>query len=330
MTAATQGVRARSAFARSRTRIATSLGGIVIVLVAAAILTPSFYTAANVNNLFRQVGLIGVSAIGQTFVLLVAGIDLSVGAMLGLAMVVSAQVTGGHNHALAVAVLAALGLGLLGGALNAGLVVGRRVPPFVATFATFTLIEGGLSAWTKGSPSGQIPSGLSWLGARSVAGIPTPLPIFVVLLAVAAFVLGRTAYGRRIYATGANPAASRLSGVPVRAVVGSTYLISAVLALIAGLMTSGYTGYVDNYLSRNLNLDSIAAAVVGGTALTGGKGGVGRTTIGVVLIAVLIDFLGLLGVGNAGQLLIEGAVILGAAWLQGRGRSAEEARASSR
>jgi ribose/xylose/arabinose/galactoside ABC-type transport system permease subunit len=324
MTAAAQGVTEPSAFARSRTRIVTSLGGIVIVLVAAAVLTPSFYSSANLNDLFRQIGLIGVAAIGQTFVLLVAGIDLSVGAMLGLAMVVSAQLTGGDNDRLAFAVLAALGLGLLGGILNAGLVVGRRVPPFVATFATFTLIEGGLSAWTKGSPSGQIPSGLSWLGAKSVAGIPTPILIFVVLLAVAAFVLSRTSYGRRIYATGANPAASRLSGVPVRAVITSTYLICAVLALTAGLMTSGYTGYVDNYLSHNLNLDSIAAAVIGGTALTGGKGGVGRTTVGVVLIAVLIDFLGLLGVGNAGQLLIEGAVILGAVWLQGRGRSAEQ------
>ncbi|GAA4514014.1 ABC transporter permease [Actinoallomurus oryzae] len=324
MTAATQSVTDRSSFAGARMRIVTSLGGIVIVLVAAAILTPSFYGSANLNDLFRQIGFIGVAAIGQTFVLLVAGIDLSVGAMLGLAMVVSAQLTGGHNDALAVAVLAALGLGLLGGALNAGLVVGRRVPPFVATFATFTLIEGGISAWTKGSPSGQVPPGLSWVGAKSIAGVPTPILIFVVLLAVAAFVLGRTSYGRRVYATGANPAASRLSGVPVRAVVTSTYLISAVLALIAGLMTSGYTGYVDNYLSHNLNLDSIAAAVVGGTALTGGKGGVGRTTIGVVLIAVLIDFLGLLGVGNAGQLLIEGAVILGAVWLQGRGRSAAQ------
>jgi ribose/xylose/arabinose/galactoside ABC-type transport system permease subunit len=322
-TAETDPATLRTTLSESRTKIATSVGGIVIVLVAAAIFTPSFYSSANLNDLSRQIGLIGVSAIGQTFVLLVAGIDLSVGAMLGLAMVVSAQLTSGHNSSLVVAIPVALALGLLGGTLNAGLVVGRRVPPFVATFVTFTLIEGGLSAWTKGAPSGQIPSGLGWLGAKSLAGIPTPILIFAVLLAVAAFVLGRTTYGRRIYATGANPAASRLSGVPTRAVTASAYLICALLALLAGLMTSGYSGYVDNYLSHNLNLDSIAAAVVGGTALTGGSGGVGRTTIGVVLIAVVIDFMGLLGLGNAGQLLIEGAVILGAVWLQGRGRSAE-------
>jgi ribose transport system permease protein len=324
MTTATEpnAATSRTVLSEARTKLATSVGGIVIVLIAAAILTPSFYSSANLNDLFRQIGLIGVSAIGQTFVLLVAGIDLSVGAMLGLAMVVSAQLTSGHNGSLGVAIPVALALGLLGGALNAGLVVGRKVPPFVATFVTFTLVEGGLSAWTKGAPSGQIPSGLGWLGAKSLAGIPTPILIFAVLLAVAAFVLGRTTYGRRIYATGANPAASRLSGVPTRAVTASAYLICALLALLAGLMTSGYSGYVDNYLSHNLNLDSIAAAVVGGTALTGGRGGVGRTTIGVVLIAVVINFMGLLGLGNAGQLLVEGAVILGAVWLQGRGRSA--------
>ncbi|HEY3687005.1 MAG TPA: ABC transporter permease [Streptosporangiaceae bacterium] len=321
MTAAT-GERTRTP---SRTvpwaRMAASFGGIAIVLAAAAVLTPEFYSGGNLDDLLRQIAFIGVAAVGQTFVLLVAGIDLSVGAVLGLAMVVSAQLTNGSNRLLPLALLAAVGLGLGAGLMNAGLVVARRVPPFVATFATFTLVAGGLSAWTKGAPSGTIPPALAWIGAKSVLGVPTPIVIFAVLLAVAAFVLNRTTYGRRVYATGANPSASRLSGVPTRAVTASAYVICALTALLSGLMTSGYSGYVDNYLSHNLNLDSIAAAVVGGTALTGGKGGVGVTTIGVVLIAVLVNFMGLLGAGKAGQLLIEGAVILAAVWLQTRGRT---------
>lgn len=303
-------------------RVAASCGGIALVLAAAAIFTPEFYTGGNLDDLLRQIAFIGVAAIGQTFVLLVAGIDLSVGAVLGLAMVVSAQISGGSDRLLPLALLAAAGLGLGAGLMNAGLVVARRVPPFVATFATFTLVAGGISAWTKGAPSGTIPPALGWIGAKSVLGVPTPILIFLVLLGAAAFTLRRTAYGRRVYATGANPAASRLSGVPTRAVITSAYVICALTALLSGLMTSGYSGYVDNYLSHNLNLDSIAAAVVGGTALTGGKGGVGVTTIGVVLIAVLVDFMGLLGAGQAGQLLIEGAVILAAVWLQTRGRAA--------
>lgn len=265
-------------------RIAASSGGLALVLIAAAVLTPQFYTGGNLNDLLRQIAFLGVAAIGQTFVLLVAGIDLSVGAVMGLAMVVSAQLTGGGDRLLPVALLVAVALGLGAGLMNAGLVVTRRVPPFVATFATFTLVAGGLSAWTKGAPSGTIPPALAWLGAKSVLGVPTPIVIFLALLAVAAFTLNRTTYGRRIYATGANPSALRLSGVPTRAITASAYVVCALLALLSGLMTSGY---VDNYLSQNLNLDSIAAAVVGGTALTGGKGGVGVTTIGVVLIAVL-------------------------------------------
>lgn len=308
------------------TRVAASGGGIALVLVAAAVFTPQFYSAANLGDLARQVAFIGVAAVGQTFVLLVAGLDLSVGAVLGLAMVVTAQLAGGSNSGLPLALAAALVFALVAGGINAGLVVARRVPPFVATFATFTLVEGGLSAWTQGAPSGQIPPALTALGAGGLAGIPTPLIVFAVLAAVAAFVLTRTTYGRRVYATGAGAPAARLSGVPIRAITASAYLICAVTALLAGLMTAGYSGYVDTYLSQNLNLDSIAAVVVGGTALTGGKGGIGRTVTGVVLIALLVDFVGLLGAGNAGQLLIEGAVILGAVWLGNRGKAKEDAR----
>lgn len=303
------------------TRIAASFGGLALVLAAAAILTPQFYTGGNLGDLLRQIGFLGVAAIGQTFVLLVAGIDLSVGAVIGLAMVVTAQLTNGSDRLLALALVVAVLAGLAAGLMNAGLVVGRRVPPFVATFATFTLAAGAISAWTKGAPSGTIPPALAWLGAKNVVGVPTPILIFAILLAVAAFTLNRTTYGRRVYATGANPAASRLSGVPTRVITASAYVICALLALLSGLMTSGYSGYVDNYLSHNLNLDSIAAVVVGGTALTGGRGGVGVTAIGVVLIAVLVNFMGLLGAGKAGQLLIEGAVILAAVWLQTRGRT---------
>lgn len=316
-----------SATSTSRPRLAAgrevvaSLGGIVLVLVAAALLTPTFYSGANLANLIRQIGIIGVAAIGQTLVLLVAGIDLSVGALIGLAMVVAAELTGGSDAALPTATAAVLALGLAAGGLNAALVVLRRVPPFVATFATFVLVRGLLSAWTRGAPSGQIPPALDWLGARSIAGIPTPALIFAVLLAAAWLTLAHTGYGRRIYATGANPVAARLSGVPTRAVTASTYVISALLAVLSGLMISGYTGYVDAYLTRSLDLDSVAAAVVGGTSLAGGKGGVLRTTVGVVLIATLINFMGLLGAGQAGQLLIEGAVILAAVWLQTRGRA---------
>ncbi len=301
-------------------QIAASLAGLAVVLVLAAALTPRFYSGANLQLVLSQIGFIGVTAIGQTLVLLIGGIDLSVGAVIGLTMVTVATVTGGSGAKLAPAILLSFGLGLLVGTANAVLTTVRNVPPFIATFATFTLAEGALQAWTKGAPSGQIPAALGPLGGGSAGGIPIPVLVFCALLVLSALALARTTYGRRVYATGSNPLAARLAGVPTRLVVASTYLACAVCAVLAGLMISGYTGYVDNQLIGSLNLDSIAAAVIGGTSLAGGQGGVIRSTIGVVLIACLDSFMILANAGNAGQLSIEGAVILGAVWLQARPR----------
>jgi ribose/xylose/arabinose/galactoside ABC-type transport system permease subunit len=308
-------------------QVAASVGGLGLVLVLAAFLTPSFYSGANLTLILSQVGFIGVTAIGQTFVLLVGGIDLSVGAVIGLTMVTVAVVSGGDSARLTPAVILAFALGLAVGAANAFLTVVRRVPPFIATFASFTLAEGALLAWTKGAPSGQIPTSLKPLGAGGVGPIPVPALIFVGLLAVSAVALARGTYGRRIYATGHNPVAARMAGVPAKLVVASTYLVCAACAVLGGLMLSGYTGYVDNQLIGSLNLTSIAAAVVGGTSLAGGRGGVLRSTVGVVLIACLNSFMLLVNAGNAGQLIIEGLVILAAVWLQARPRGVGSAYA---
>jgi ribose transport system permease protein len=297
-----------------------SVAGIALVLLAAAVFTPQFYSPQNLMNLSRQAGFLGVVALGQTFVLLVGGIDLSVGAMQGLAMVVLAQITRGRDAAIWPAIALALGAGVAVGLLNAGLVLGRRVPPFVATFATFVLVEGLLLLWTGGAPSGSIPPGVRALGAGTLGPIPTPPLIALVLMAAAAFALTRTSYGLALYATGANRLAAAMSGVPVRWVIASTYVVCALLAVLAGLMISGYVGYVDTYLTQSLNLDSIAAAVVGGTTLLGGRGGVLRTLTGVILISVLVNFMVNLNAGQAGQLLIEGLAIVLAAVLQARGR----------
>ncbi|HZV50417.1 MAG TPA: ABC transporter permease [Candidatus Dormibacteraeota bacterium] len=297
-----------------------SLAGVGLVLLAAAVFAPHFYSVQNLSNVVRQMGFLCVVALGQTFVLLVAGIDLSVGGLQGLAMVALAQITHGRDAAL----LPAIGFAFLAGAavglVNAALVVGRRVPPFVATFATFVLVEGLLLLWTGGAPSGSIPTGIQVLGAGSVGPIPVPSLIAAGLVLIAAFVLRRTGYGLFVYATGANRLAAAMSGLPTKRVIASTYVISALLAVLAGLMISGYAGYVDTYLTQSLNLDSIAAAIVGGTSLLGGRGGVFRTLAGVLLISVVVNFMVILNAGQAGQLLIEGLVIILAVLLQMRGR----------
>lgn len=307
---------ARSLLARS-SRTLAPLAGLIVVVVIAAITTPGSFNADVLRLVLFQIGLIGVTAIGQTLVLLVGGIDLSIGAVMTLSTVIVASYTDGDGSALLVAVVLAVLAGLAVGAANAALVQLRSVPPFVATFATFVLVQGIIVAWTRGAPSGAIPDALRWLGiGRLFDFIPAPAIVFALLAVIVGLVLARTTLGRRVYATGANPRAARLSGVPTGWIIAGAYLASSLLAVLAGLINAGYIGYVDAGLSRSLDLNSIAAAVIGGVALTGGKGRIGQTVVGVVLLAVLLTWLVQLGAGAGAQLIVSGVVILGAVWLQ--------------
>ena len=297
------------------------VAGLAVVLAAAAVSTPSLYSGPNLRLVLFLAGLIGVTAIGQTLVLLTGGIDLSVGAVVGLTTVIIATQTDGRDAALPGAIALALVAAVVVGLMNAGLVLLRDVPPFVATFATFVLVQGAITAWTRGAPSGTIPGALRPLGTGKLLGLPTPVWIFAGLAAVTAVVLARTAAGRRLYATGANPRAARLSGIRTGQIVLAAYLLAALLSALGGLINAGYIGYVDAQLSRSLNLDPIAAAVIGGVALTGGQGTIGQTVVGVALLAVLLVWMLQLGAGAGGQLAVEGAAILLAVWLQRRGSS---------
>jgi ribose/xylose/arabinose/galactoside ABC-type transport system permease subunit len=293
------------------------LAGLVIVLVLAAITTPQFYSLDVMRLVLFQAGLIGIAALGQTLVLLVGGIDLSISGVMALSSVVLATYSAGSDDMLVVGVLLAAVSGLAVGLVNAGLVVLRNVPPFVATFATFVLIQGVIIAWTRGAPSGNIPPSLSWLGGGRVWGIPTPLIVFAILAIVIAVMLTRTTAGRRVYATGLNADAARMSGVRTGVVIAACYVASSLLGVLAGLVNASFIGFVDAALVGNLDLDSVAAAVIGGIALTGGRGRVSQTVIGVALLSVLLTWLIQLGAGGGAQLVVSGAVILLAVFLQG-------------
>jgi ribose/xylose/arabinose/galactoside ABC-type transport system permease subunit len=305
-------------FRRTLTFIAP-LAGLGVVLVLAAVTTPGFYSGGVLRLVLFQAGFIGVTAVGQTLVLLVGGIDLSIGAVVGLTTVIVATYTAGDDARLGTAVLLALLAGFAVGVLNGLLVVRRQVPAFVATFATFVLVQGVITAWTRGAPSGSIPAALAPLGTGRFLGVPMPTWVFLAVALVAGIVLSRTGLGRRLYATGANVRATRLSGVRTGWVIVGCYVASALVAVLAGLISAGYIGYVDARLSRSLDLNSVAAAVIGGIALTGGRGRIGQTVVGVALLAVLLTWLRQLGAGAGVQLAVSGAVILLAVWLQSSG-----------
>jgi ribose transport system permease protein len=292
--------------------------GLAIALLAAAFVTPEFYSGTNLVNVLRQAAILGIVAIGQTFVLLTGGIDLSVGGVMGMSMIIAAQVSGGDDSSLLPAVVLALLMGVVVGCVNAFLIVSRYVPPFVATLATFILLEGARDAWTRGIPSGAIPDALQFLGQKNIAFIPVPAMILLVVGAASIFALRRTTYGRSLYAVGSNSRTAYMSGIRVRLHKSSAYVICSVLAAVAGLVLSGYIGYVDRYLGQGFELDSIAASVVGGVSLAGGKGGVGGALAGVGLLAVLTNIVIFMNLGESAQLFVKGAVIIAAVALQAK------------
>lgn len=297
---------------------------LALLLAATMVLAPVFFLPTNLSNVGRQAAFLGVVAIGQTLVMLVGGIDLSVAAVMVAAMTIVAQTTSGRDDTLLFALTFAFAFGIAVGLTNAFLVIVRRVPPFVTTLAMLILVEGVLLFWTGGIQVGSIPPGLRPLGIGRVGPITAPVLVLLLVAAVAIFTLRRTVLGRAIYATGGNPLAARLSGIWTNTVITSAYVLCSVLAILAGLMLSGYIGYTDQYLGQGFELDSIAAAVVGGASFFGGKGSVLGTLFGVAVIVVLNNLIVLLGYGVSVQLIVTGTVIIAAITIQQK--FAEDAR----
>ncbi len=291
-----------------------------LLLLIAAILTPSLYSEQALTVLFKQSAQLGIIAIGQTLVLLVAGLDLSVGAVIFMTSVVIARASNGADSALPGTIALALGLSALIGLVNGLFITKRRIPPFVATLAIFILIQGAVQAITRGVPGGFVPEALGVVN-QSAGFLSIPVVLWVVLTLLCMFLLRFTPYGRRLYATGSNPVTARLSGLPVDTLKISAYVLCSVLAGIAGVVLTGYVGYVDRFIASGLDLDAIAAAVVGGTLFTGGTGGVLGTLAGVLLIQVLSTMALVAGLPIEAQLIIKGLVILAAVGLYSLARA---------
>lgn len=284
---------------------------LAILLVIAAFLTPNLYETQTLAIVLRQASQLGIVSIGQTMVLIMAGLDLSVSGVIVMTSMVVAEVSNGRNNMLPIAMLTALGLGALVGLANGLLVTKRKVPPIVATLGMLVLVQGAQQAYTRGIPSGFVPDALGIVN-RAWGFLSLPLVLWLGLSAIFIVVLRGTGYGRKVYAVGSNREAARLSGLPVDAITISIYVFAACLAVISGIVLTGYVGYVDRFVGTGLDLDSIAAAVVGGTAFIGGRGGLLGTIAGVLLIQILSTMAVLLGLDIQVQLIIKGLVILGA------------------
>ena len=284
---------------------------LVILLIISALITPNMFEKETLAVMFRQCAQLGIIAIGQTLVMLVAGLDLSVGGVIVMTSMVVAEVSNGRNEMIPVAILIALIIGMLIGLANGLLITKRKVPPLVATLVMLFLVTGVQQAFTRGVPSGFVPEALGLVN-KSWGFLSIPLLLWLILNGLFLIILRRTSYGRRIYAVGSNPEAARLNGIPVNFIKISVYIIGSGLAVISGVILTGYVGYVDRFIATGLDLDSIAAAVVGGTSFFGGKGQLMGTIAGVMIIQILSTMVVLIGLDIETQFIIKGLVILAA------------------
>lgn len=308
-----------------------SLFGLVAVFIAAIVFSPSrngellFLTSDNLFNVVRAVSEIGIIAVGMTFVILIGGIDLSVGAMLGLAAVGSAVLLVENDFGLIPAVLivllVGLGFGLLQGIASALF----SIQAFIVTLAGLQIARGLARIWSGGQGvaiaygdgPGEAPVAFSLLGERTFNGlVPIPALIFIVVAAAAIMFLRSSAFSRHVYAIGGNEKAARLSGVPVTRVKIIVFGICGLLAALAGIIHAGQLNQGSPNDGLGYELDAIAAVVVGGTSLAGGRGSVVGTVAGALLLGVLNNILALNSVDTNVQLLIKGLVIVVAAGLQ--------------
>ena len=287
---------------------------LAVLLLSATVLTPKLFEINTIAVVMRQASQLGIVAIGQTMILLVAGLDLSIGGIFLMTSIVVADVTNGRDEMVLPAILISLALGALIGAGNGVLVTKRRVPPFVATLGMLVLVKGATQAYTKGVPGGFVPDVLGIVN-QSWFVLSIPLLLWLGLNAFFVFVLRGTSYGRKVYAVGSNIEAARLSGISVDAIRISVYILGSCLAVASGVVLTGYVGYVDRFIGTGLELDSIAAAIVGGTAFVGGRGGLLGTIAGVLIIQLLSTMALLMGLDIEVQFIIKGLVILGAVTL---------------
>jgi ribose transport system permease protein len=298
---------------------------LAILIIVFAVLSPAFLTFSNGINILQQTSTIGIMALGETLVILAGGIDVSVGAVLGLGGMVSAIAIRDLGASPLVAILLGTLSGLVVGLVNGLIITRMRIDAFITTLAMLSVVRGVVYILSN-QYNVNIPddSGFLVLGRGHLGHIPISVLIFLALFAVLWLVERRTTIGRSIHALGGNQAAARLCAVPLAGVRTATYAISGACAALAGVIITSQIGLAVPYQGTGYELDVIAAVVVGGVALTGGTGSVLVGALGAIFIGVLLNGMALVNVPAIWQMVIQGAVIIAAVGLYGvaRGRAA--------
>lgn len=293
-----------------------NVAGLALALVILAIIVQSqsefFLRQNNLLNIGRAVAVTGVIAAVTTIVLIGGELDLSIGASLGLGGIVAATVLD-QGAPLVLVLVAGLVTGLVVGLLNAGLIVGIGVNPLIATLGTMFALRGAAYIWTNGASVVVFGNEeFAFLGNGKVAGIPFSVIVLGVVFLLVGAILTWTRFGSNVYAIGGDRDASRLAGVPVRRVRITIYLLSAVAAAFAGMMLASVNGSADPISGTGIELVVIGSVILGGTALTGGRGGVVGTLLGVIFLGALANGMNLMGLPGYWQIFVQGVVLIAA------------------
>lgn len=302
--------------------ISTVLGkyGIFVVLLGLILIlsftTTSFLSAQNILNVLRQISINGILAIGATFIIITGGIDLAFGSMLALAGVVAASFSHPEPYyPLILIILIGVLVGAVCGSVSGSLVAFLKVPPFIATLGMTTIARGSALVFTEGRSVIQLSDQFTAIGQGTVGIIPIPVLIFVAIAIFGFILLHKTRYGRYVYATGGNEDAAKASGVATRGVKFSVYAMAGALCGLAGIMLASRTSAGSPAAGVGYELDAIAATVLGGTSLSGGKGSIIGVIAGALIIGILSNGLDILNVSSYIQQIVKGIIIIGAVLL---------------
>ena len=298
-----------------------NLGIIVAFLVLCVFLSVfpktsgSFFTRQNIFNVLRQISTNLFLACGMTMVIILGGIDLSVGSIIALSGCISAGCVARYNLPLPIALLMGLLVGLLVGMFNGAVISKTTIPAFIVTLATMNIAKGLAYVYTGGSPVRVVTKEWQFLGAGYVGIFPTPVVILVIVLIITAIITNKTKMGRHMYAVGGNQQAAEFSGIKVEKVKFFVHAFSGLMAGLAGIVLASRMYSGQPTAGDGAEMDAIAAVVVGGTSMAGGSGKIGGTIIGGLIIGVLNNGLNLLNVNSFWQYVVKGVVILLAVFL---------------
>jgi ribose transport system permease protein len=287
---------------------------LVLLILATGLLSDVFFTFRNLENLLRQVPPLGFVSIGQTFAILTAGIDLSIGSVVSMASVLTTGIIQGQENLVFPVLVLVFGLALLIGFINGMVISKTGVHPLIVTLGMMSVVQGGILLYTK-APTGSVPLSFDFIAWGNVllfntVRIPFPILLLAGVAAIAIVFLRLTVFGRYVYATGGNEEVARLSGIKTDRVKVIVYMICSFTASLTGIMLASRMGMGDPLVGERYMLDSIIPVLIGGTRLTGGVGGVGGTVGGILIFIILSNALNLLDVTAYWQWIAEGLVVI--------------------